>query len=73
MQIKASCQAAAYLAQMCRETGVEPRSALLFIRTRWGSLARCLDRVLYLKKVTIYFFSLHLLLIVFTASHALCA
>jgi hypothetical protein len=36
---------------MCEETNIQPKRLILWIRTRWASLAQFLERFLYLKKV----------------------
>jgi hypothetical protein len=51
IQIKESPQASAYLETMCEEVNVIPKRLVLWIKTRWASLAQFLERFLYLRKV----------------------
>ncbi|KAJ6616169.1 hypothetical protein B0H10DRAFT_1949372 [Mycena sp. CBHHK59/15] len=49
-QIRMSPQARAFFKQCCVQVGVRELELLLWVRTRWASLYKCLDRALELRK-----------------------
>jgi hypothetical protein len=46
-----SPQAKMFFRSSCTQVGVEPRELLLWVRTRWASLYKFLDRILTLRRV----------------------
>ena len=55
MQIRKSPQARAFFKKCCTETGVTFMELLKWIRTRWASLFKMLERMLRLRKVLSFF------------------
>lgn len=51
LQIRKSPQARAFFRASCNQVGVCPLELLLWIRTRWGSLYKFLERFIQLKPV----------------------
>ncbi|KAG2742502.1 hypothetical protein P692DRAFT_20651015, partial [Suillus brevipes Sb2] len=50
-QIRKSPQAQAFFKKSCEEEGVAVREILTWVRTRWASLFKCLERFLSLRLV----------------------
>lgn len=51
LQIRKSPQARSFFRATCSQVGIKPLELLLWIRTRWGSLFKFLERFLLLKSV----------------------
>ena len=52
IQIRASPQAHTFFHASCTQVNIQPLELLLWIRTRWASLYRFLNRLLILRKVS---------------------
>jgi hypothetical protein len=57
-QIRKSPQARAFFRKACKEENVPELELLQWIRTRWASLYKCLDRMLILRQVSFFFLSM---------------
>lgn len=57
-QIRKSPQARAFFRMSCSQVGIAPLELLSWIRTRWGSLFKFLERFILLKAVRSTFLSL---------------